>query len=99
MLVSKLLILFILFVSQNLVDGAGMLAHTLVGYRTTKYFGEVTGSASPKFYKKYNDAIEKNLEAIDGGSDFPDFLYACGKYSDHHSAAEAAHWPRKFYLS
>eukprot|EP00943_MAST-04B_sp_MAST-4B-sp1_P000099 g99.t1 len=72
-----------------------MLAHTLVGYRTTKYFGEVTGSASPKFYKKYNDAIEKNLEAIDGGSDFPDFLYACGKYSDHHSAAEAAHWPRK----
>lgn len=22
-----------------------------------------------------------------------DFLYACGKYTDHHDAGEAAHWP------
>ena len=28
-----------------------------------------------------------------GGSDFPDFLYACGNYADHHDAGEAAHWP------
>ena len=89
------LVLFILVTFYNYggILAAGMLAHTLVGYRTTKYFAEVTPTASPRNFKKYNDAIINNFEAVDGGSDFPDFLYACGKYSDHHDAAEAAHWP------
>ena len=44
---SLSLVLFILFTFSHyggiiVVDAAGMLAHTLVGYRTTKYFGEVT---------------------------------------------------------
>ena len=34
----------------------------------------------------YNTAIRENTEAVAGGSDFPDFLYACGNYSDHHDA-------------
>ena len=84
---------FVTFYNYGGILAAGMLAHTLVGYRTTKYFAEVTPTASPRNFKKYNDAIINNFEAVDGGSDFPDFLYACGKYSDHHDAAEAAHWP------
>ena len=64
-----------------------MNTHTLVGYRAARYFGKVS-SRSPNA-SLYNAALEGNELAVLGGADFPDFLYACGNYSDHHDAAEA----------
>ena len=83
----------LLFLSALLgaAHGAGMNTHTQVGYRAAKWFGKV-GDASSNA-SAYNAAIAANVEAVHGGSDFPDFLYACGTYSDHSDAGEAAHWP------
>ena len=39
-------------------------------------------------------AITAQPESVAAGSDFPDFLYACGRYADHHDAGEVAHWPQ-----
>ena len=39
-------------------------------------------------------AITAQPESVAAGADFPDFLYACGDYADHHDAGEAAHWPQ-----
>ena len=47
----------------------------------------------PLYAAAYDAAIQANPSAVLAGADFPDFLYACGNYSDHHDAGEAAHWP------
>jgi len=70
-----------------------MVAHSYVGLRAAKYFAAVTPLGSASHAAAYNDAIQSNMDAVEGGSDMPDFLYACGNYSDHHDAGEVAHWP------
>merc|ERR1712195_88877 len=76
--------------SVSAVCGAGMTTHTMAGYRAIKYYGKIMHSPNASLY---NDALELNTDAVLAGSDFPDFLYACGKYQDHHDAGEFAHWP------
>ena len=80
----------LLLLAPAAVRGAGMSTHTMVGYRAQKYFGKVLASPNASLY---NAAIAAQPESVAAGSDFPDFLYACGKYADHHDAGEAAHWP------
>ena len=41
----------------------------------------------------FDSSLRENHNAVLAGADFPDFLYACGSYADHHDAGEAAHWP------
>eukprot|EP00656_Telonema_subtile_P047078 TRINITY_DN5387_c0_g1_i6.p1 TRINITY_DN5387_c0_g1~~TRINITY_DN5387_c0_g1_i6.p1 ORF type:complete len:806 (+),score=133.13 TRINITY_DN5387_c0_g1_i6:207-2624(+) len=81
---------FLALIGAVLAHGAGMTTHTIAGYRAISYFGKVMHSPNASLY---NDALESNTEAVLAGSDFPDFLYACGKYTDHHDAGEYAHWP------
>ena len=69
-------------------DAASMDIHSVVARRAIDYFGNV-----PK-HAKLSALIRASPNAILGGADFPDFLYACGKYADHHDAGEVAHWPR-----
>lgn len=71
-------------------DAAGMNTHTMVGYRAAKYYGRVHLSGNSS---QYNAAIAAHPDTVLAGADFPDFLYACGNYPDHHDAGEAAHWP------
>ena len=66
---------------------AGMSTHTMVGDRTARFYGKISGSPSAA---RYNAAIAAQLDAVHGGADFPDFGYLCGS---NHSAGEAAHWP------
>eukprot|EP01062_Namystynia_karyoxenos_P061066 TRINITY_DN52_c0_g1_i1.p1 TRINITY_DN52_c0_g1~~TRINITY_DN52_c0_g1_i1.p1 ORF type:complete len:920 (+),score=309.51 TRINITY_DN52_c0_g1_i1:102-2762(+) len=70
--------------------GAGMNTHTMAGHRALHYYGKVLNSTQAA---RHNDAIRSNPDAVHAGADFPDFLYACGKYKNHHDAGEAAHWP------
>ena len=63
--------------SVSAVCGAGMTTHTMAGYRAINYFGKIMHSPNASLY---NDALDSNVEAVLAGSDFPDFLYACGKY-------------------
>ena len=63
--------------SVSSVCGAGMTTHTMAGYRAINYFGKIMHSPNASLY---NDALDSNVEAVLAGSDFPDFLYACGKY-------------------
>ena len=70
---------------------AGMNTHTFVGHRTLTRFGKVGNHSAGA--ARYNEAIEAHGDAVLGGSDMPDFLYACGRYPDHHDAGEYAHWP------
>ena len=76
--------------------GASMNVHSIVGQRATKYYGmvaNVTAGVPEADALAYNRAIQEFPLAVLAGADFPDFLYACGTYSDHHDAGEAAHWP------
>ena len=76
--------------------GASMNVHSIVGHRATRYFGAIvngTAGVPPSHAAAYNAAIQSNPNAVMAGADFPDFLYACGSYKDHHDAGEAAHWP------
>eukprot|EP00039_Didymoeca_costata_P015957 m.278661 g.278661 ORF g.278661 m.278661 type:complete len:766 (+) comp16316_c1_seq11:130-2427(+) len=68
-------------------QGAGMNTHVWVGELTRRYYGEIRYGNNAE---KYTNAIANNPDCIQGGADFPDFLYACGS---NHSAGEAAHWP------
>jgi hypothetical protein len=52
-----------------------------------------TSSVPKEHAEALDEAIRNNVDAVLGGADFPDFLYACGTYSDHHDAGEIAHWP------
>eukprot|EP01063_Lacrimia_lanifica_P009765 TRINITY_DN16645_c0_g2_i1.p1 TRINITY_DN16645_c0_g2~~TRINITY_DN16645_c0_g2_i1.p1 ORF type:complete len:839 (+),score=228.63 TRINITY_DN16645_c0_g2_i1:48-2564(+) len=70
--------------------GAGMNTHSMTGHLAAQYYGRVRTSPNAS---RYNAAIAGQPNAVAAGADFPDFLYACGKYADHHDAAEAAHWP------
>eukprot|EP00466_Bigelowiella_natans_P017658 jgi/Bigna1/141182/aug1.61_g15890 len=63
----------------------------MVGHRAARYYGKIMLSPNRTLY---NDALAMYPEAVEAGSDFPDFLYACGKYADHHDAGEEAHWPK-----
>ena len=76
-------------------DGASMNVHSIVGYRAHAYYGGVVpgDGLSNERAAEFDAAIRENGPSVLGGSDFPDFLYACGNYSDHHDAGEAAHWP------
>eukprot|EP00041_Stephanoeca_diplocostata_P027879 m.777859 g.777859 ORF g.777859 m.777859 type:complete len:523 (+) comp23269_c0_seq13:58-1626(+) len=69
-------------------SGAGMNTHTMVGDRTARFYGLISSNIPNA--SRFNEAIQRNLEAVHGGADFPDFGYACGA---NHSAGEAAHWP------
>jgi glycosylphosphatidylinositol phospholipase D len=82
-------VLLCLFSLQPYVSAAGLNTHTYVGYRTATHYGHIPLAASENA-TKYNAAIQKNIGAVMGGADFPDFGYACGK---DHDAGEAAHWP------
>ena len=62
--------------------------HSVTARRAIDYFGSV-----PK-HAELSELIKASPHAILGGADFPDFLYACGKYADHKDAGEVAHWPR-----
>lgn len=76
---------------------ASMNVHSIVGYRAYKYYGGVYPSATvdAEHADAFTRVIHDNLDAVLGGSDFPDFLYAGppGSYPDYHDAGEAAHWP------
>ena len=77
------------------VRAASMNVHTLVASRALKYYAGVApglGLTSTQA-QHLEAAIREFPEAVLGGADFPDFLYACGRYADHHDAGEAAHWP------
>lgn len=69
-------------------EGAGMTAHNIAAKRASQYeyFGPKTDQFNPEAF--YNLAFERS-DAIQAGSPFPDFLYACG---DEHDAGEEAHW-------
>ena len=76
--------------------GASMNVHSIVGHRATSYFAGVanrTAGIPPEHAAAYDAAIKEYATAVLAGADFPDFLYACGSYKDHHDAGEAAHWP------
>ena len=77
------------------VDSVIPLETGLIGLYAHSYSGGVrpTDQVSVAQARAYSVAIANNLDAVLGGADFPDFLYACGSYADHHDAAEAAHWP------
>ena len=87
--------LLIAFFALQSARAASMNVHTLVGERASRYYAAVTPGVgvNPKDAEVINDAIRSNGDAVLGGADFPDFLYACGSYADHHDAGEAAHWP------
>ena len=87
------LVFFVLLNGAVPAQGAGMLAHTYAGVKSTLFYTAVTDTGSKANADAYNEAIQSNPEAVEGGSDMPDFLYACGNYSDHHDAGETAHWP------
>jgi len=75
---------------------ASMNVHSLIGLRAHAYYAAVQPMGmhiSSAAAAAYNSAIADNLPAVLGGADFPDFLYACGSYADHHDAGEVAHWP------
>jgi hypothetical protein len=76
--------------------GASMNVHSIVGHRAASYFGGIANSTagiSPGTAQALDTLIRDHQESVLAGSDFPDFLYACGSYADHHDAGEAAHWP------
>lgn len=83
------------FLCLDTASAASMNVHTLVGERASAYFAGVTAGEgiSPTMAAALQAVIRNNTDAISGGADFPDFLYACGTYADHHDAGEAAHWP------
>jgi hypothetical protein len=85
----------LLGVALGAASAASMNVHSIVGLRATSYYAALVpgGALSPELASAYQDAIDGNLNAVLGGSDFPDFLYACGEFADHHDAGEAAHWP------
>lgn len=87
--------LLVLLLAPLRVLGASMNVHTMVGERALAYFaGLVPGEGLPPASAAAFDAALRAFPgAVAGGSDFPDFLYACGSYDDHHDAGEAAHWP------
>ena len=73
--------------------GASMNVHSIVGHRATSYFAGVanrTAGIPPEHAAAYDAAIKEYATAVLAGADFPDFLYACGSYKDHHDAGEAA---------
>eukprot|EP00756_Hemistasia_phaeocysticola_P018054 Hpha_TRINITY_DN15571_c2_g14::TRINITY_DN15571_c2_g14_i1::g.106278::m.106278/K01127/E3.1.4.50; glycosylphosphatidylinositol phospholipase D len=80
-----------LLAAAGAAAGAGMNTHTMVGHRAQQYYGKVS-TAVPRS-DLHNKAITQFIDAVHAGSDFPDFLYACGSYKNHHDAGEAAHWP------
>ena len=74
-------------------ESAAMDVHSIVGRRALDYYGGVGLSSLAPSSDDLLTIIRDNQNAVEGGSDFPDFLYACGNYSDHHDAGEVAHWP------
>lgn len=67
---------------MNVVDSAGMTSHNVAARRASQfeYFGPKTSDFDPdSFY----GLAETRSDAIQGGSPFPDYLYACG---DEHDA-------------
>lgn len=69
-------------------DAAGMTAHNVAAKRASQYeyFGPKSDEFDPSVF--YNLAADRS-DAIQAGSPFPDYLYACG---DEHDAGEEAHW-------
>ncbi|KAJ9055307.1 hypothetical protein DSO57_1005132 [Entomophthora muscae] len=76
-----------LVVGCGVVAGCGMAVHIEVTHRAL-------GNLPPK-YDNYHDAINRNLQAVEAGSFFPDWGYNCFKMGE---ASEEAHWPT-FYLN
>ena len=69
-------------------EAAGMTAHNVAARRASQfeYFGPKTDEFNPDVF--YHLAEDRS-DAIQAGSPFPDYLYACG---DEHDAGEEAHW-------
>ena len=79
---------------RHLVEAASMNIHSIVGQRAADFFGGVAPGVSRPHAAYLDSVLRQYPEALSGGADFPDFLYACGqKYADSHDAAEVAHWP------
>mmetsp|Transcript_2491 Transcript_2491/g.3823 ORF Transcript_2491/g.3823 Transcript_2491/m.3823 type:complete len:644 (+) Transcript_2491:52-1983(+) len=81
---------YILLLSQyvSLSAGAGFTSHNVAARRASQfeYFGPETNEFKPSYF--YGLAEDRS-DAIQGGSPFPDYLYACGT---EHDAGEEAHW-------
>jgi hypothetical protein len=85
------LYIFSTFIETTLA--ASMDVHSIIGRRAIDYYGGVSLESIQPSANDLNSIIRTHEHAILGGADFPDFLYACGKFSDHYDAAEASHWP------
>ncbi len=69
----------------SMVLGAGMTAHNVISRRATQYERYSSEAAAAAFSGL---ALDRH-DALQAGSPFPDFLYACG---DDHNAGEMDHW-------
>ena len=74
---------YILLLSQyvSLSAGAGFTSHNVAARRASQfeYFGPETNEFNPSYF--YGLAEDRS-DAIQGGSPFPDYLYACGTEHD-----------------
>ena len=64
------------------VQSASMNVHSLVSYRAQEYFAGIPNDTSINITLRtaLQNAIDTYPESVAAGSDFPDFLYACGTY-------------------
>ena len=67
----------------SLTHACGFTTHDLIAHRAGAYY------YTDMFGGKYDAIVSANLDAIQGGAPFPDYLYECG--SDHNDG-EDAHW-------
>lgn len=74
-------------VACGAVAGCGMAVHIEVTHRALINL--------PPQYDNYHGAINRNLQAVEAGSFFPDWGYNCFRMGE---ASEEAHWPT-FYLT
>ena len=63
------------------VGGAGMVTHNVIARRATEFERWSTEDRAAAFEGLSKDRVD----ALQGGSPFPDYLYACG---DDHNAGE-----------
>lgn len=71
-----------------LINSAGFTTHNTASRRASQfeYFGPESATFHPE---QFYGLARSRPDAVQGGTPFPDYLYACG--SDH-DAGEAAHW-------
>lgn len=62
--------------------GCGFVTHNLVAHRAAQHMFQFDDMP------EYGRILRENVDAMQGGAPFPDYLYSCG----NHDAAEDAHW-------